>query len=477
MTEKKRRAGWAVNHPKNCWRRLNGKRLSFLHSVAEYTNILEVAACIYHLCDSDPSGVNTGEKIGETPREIASDSEFYFARIAVPPWEIEERHLPAQPKKMPDSRSSNFRKISVEFSTISPDDLCETPTSRQELHQPPRKLAVLKAEKSGAREHPQARRPRILRRGMKRRAQPTTDRERRKRLWLDPVFAQLNTREALELARKCSVSLRMAAHVAGLIVNLPSFLDRGYIYASPAGLAKHIKNDNGARLSARQARRCIEFLRRCGQVRLEARPGKTNLLYPIYSAVPPSPGSDIMAKDSGHDGQTPRTSCPTNPNTKPLVTPLTPQPPNPQPGGRVIRPAERSPVKGISFDDFYNACSNRHERDPKGPAIAAWNKLNDSDRTAIAERARRDGGGVDLNGVFAVTWLAGRRWEAPPVSLGVFVEKDSDDWFAWCEHWREHGRPNGSRRPPTPFWSTEHGKEGYYCPSTRPARTGGGQTE
>jgi hypothetical protein len=45
--------------------------LSFLYSAAEYINELDVPAYIYHLGDFDPSGVNAGEKIEETLRELA----------------------------------------------------------------------------------------------------------------------------------------------------------------------------------------------------------------------------------------------------------------------------------------------------------------------------------------------------------------------------------------------------------------------
>ena len=45
--------------------------LSFLHAAAEYIAALDVPACIYHLGDFDPSGVNAGEKIEETLRELA----------------------------------------------------------------------------------------------------------------------------------------------------------------------------------------------------------------------------------------------------------------------------------------------------------------------------------------------------------------------------------------------------------------------
>ena len=59
--------------------------LSFLHSAAEYINDLDVPAYIYHLGDFDPSGVNAGEKIEQTLRELAPDAEIHFERIAVTP--------------------------------------------------------------------------------------------------------------------------------------------------------------------------------------------------------------------------------------------------------------------------------------------------------------------------------------------------------------------------------------------------------
>jgi hypothetical protein len=45
--------------------------LSFLHGAAEYINDLDVPTSIYHLGDFDPSGVNAGEKIEQTLREMA----------------------------------------------------------------------------------------------------------------------------------------------------------------------------------------------------------------------------------------------------------------------------------------------------------------------------------------------------------------------------------------------------------------------
>ena len=57
--------------------------LSFLHTAADYIKDLEVPAYIYHLGDFDPSGVNAGEKIEQTLKEMAPDAEIHFERIAV----------------------------------------------------------------------------------------------------------------------------------------------------------------------------------------------------------------------------------------------------------------------------------------------------------------------------------------------------------------------------------------------------------
>src|SRR5262249_38086328 len=68
--------------------------LSFLHSAAEAINDLTVPAYIYHLGDFDPSGVNAGEKIEETLRELAPDAVIHFKRIAVNKQQIRQWRLP-----------------------------------------------------------------------------------------------------------------------------------------------------------------------------------------------------------------------------------------------------------------------------------------------------------------------------------------------------------------------------------------------
>ncbi len=97
--------------------------LSFLHSAAEYINDLEVPAYIYHLGDFDPSGVNAGEKIEETLKELAPDAEIHFERIAVTEEQISEWDLPTRPTKTTDTRAKDFGAISVELDAIEPGQL------------------------------------------------------------------------------------------------------------------------------------------------------------------------------------------------------------------------------------------------------------------------------------------------------------------------------------------------------------------
>jgi hypothetical protein len=125
--------------------------LSFLHSAAEYINSLEVFTYIYHLGDFDPSGVDAGEKIEQTLREMAPDAEILFERIAVQPWQIEQWNLPARPTKTSETRSKNFGNISVELDAIDPDRLRSLVRLAIEKHLPKRRLRILKAAEESER--------------------------------------------------------------------------------------------------------------------------------------------------------------------------------------------------------------------------------------------------------------------------------------------------------------------------------------
>lgn len=94
--------------------------LSFLHAAAENIDRLGVPTYIYHLGDFDPSGVNAGEKIEETLRELAPHADIHFERLAVSLEQITELELPTRPTKTTDSRAKGFGDISVELDALDP---------------------------------------------------------------------------------------------------------------------------------------------------------------------------------------------------------------------------------------------------------------------------------------------------------------------------------------------------------------------
>jgi hypothetical protein len=127
--------------------------LSFLYSAAEAINELVVPAYIYHLGDFDPSGVNAGEKIEETLRELAPNAEIYFERIAVMPEQIDEWDLPTRPTKASDTRAKAFgSNLSVELDAIDPNQLRALVQEAIEEHLPPEQFEVLKAAEQSERE-------------------------------------------------------------------------------------------------------------------------------------------------------------------------------------------------------------------------------------------------------------------------------------------------------------------------------------
>ena len=125
--------------------------LSFLHSAAEYINSLDVPVYLYHLGDFDSSGVNAGEKIEETLREMAPVAEIHFERLAVTPEQIELWRLPTRPTKTSDSRAKGFGAISVELDAIEPDKLRALVEDAIEDHLPPHQFKVLKAAEDSER--------------------------------------------------------------------------------------------------------------------------------------------------------------------------------------------------------------------------------------------------------------------------------------------------------------------------------------
>jgi hypothetical protein len=126
--------------------------LSFLYNAAEYINQLAVPTYIYHLGDFDPSGINAGEKIEETLRELAPDAEIFFERIAVTPDQISEWDLPTRPTKMSDTRAKGFGAESVELDAIDPNQLRALVQGAIEQHLPAHEYEILKAAEESERE-------------------------------------------------------------------------------------------------------------------------------------------------------------------------------------------------------------------------------------------------------------------------------------------------------------------------------------
>jgi hypothetical protein len=126
--------------------------LSFLHSAAEYIASIDIPTYIYHLGDFDPSGVNAGEKIEETLRELAPNAEIHFQRLAVTMSQIAGWSLPTRPTKKSDSRAKGFGDISVELDAIAPEQLRKLVADALFRHLPDGQLAVLKAAEDSERE-------------------------------------------------------------------------------------------------------------------------------------------------------------------------------------------------------------------------------------------------------------------------------------------------------------------------------------
>ena len=125
---------------------------SFLHTAAKFIGDQEVPTYLYHLGDFDPFGVNAGEKIEETLREMAPEADITFERIAVNLWQIAEWGLPTRPTKVSDSRAKNFGSVSVELDAIEPNRLRRMVEHAIQRHLPPAQFTVLKAAEESERE-------------------------------------------------------------------------------------------------------------------------------------------------------------------------------------------------------------------------------------------------------------------------------------------------------------------------------------
>jgi hypothetical protein len=125
--------------------------LSFLHAAAEYIGSLNVPAYIYHFGDYDPSGVNAGQKIEQTLREMAPMADIHFERVAVTPGQIRNWELPTRPTKVTDSRAKGFSEISVELDAIEPNLLRSLVETAIQRHLPLDQFKILQAAEESER--------------------------------------------------------------------------------------------------------------------------------------------------------------------------------------------------------------------------------------------------------------------------------------------------------------------------------------
>jgi hypothetical protein len=126
--------------------------LSFLSEAAEYMEAEERPVYVYHLGDFDPSGIDAGEKIERTLRELAPTAEIHFERIAVTPEQIAAWNLPSRPTKQSDSRAKGFGALSVELDAIDPNRLRDLADEAIGRHLPPHQFRVLMAAEESERQ-------------------------------------------------------------------------------------------------------------------------------------------------------------------------------------------------------------------------------------------------------------------------------------------------------------------------------------
>jgi hypothetical protein len=101
--------------------------------------------------ERDPSGVNAGDKIEGTLRELAPNAEIIFARLAVTSEQIANWNLPTRPpKKAPRGRRTSARFRS-ELDAIDPNQLRAIAQDAIERHLPADQFEVLKAAEEAER--------------------------------------------------------------------------------------------------------------------------------------------------------------------------------------------------------------------------------------------------------------------------------------------------------------------------------------
>ena len=118
--------------------------LSFLYYAAESITEIDKTTFMYHLGRFRSSGINAGEKIEETLRELAPDADIYFERTAVTPKQIWKLGVADSATKATDTRAKGFGEISVELDAVEPDMVRQLVEHALEVHLPADQYDVLK---------------------------------------------------------------------------------------------------------------------------------------------------------------------------------------------------------------------------------------------------------------------------------------------------------------------------------------------
>jgi hypothetical protein len=126
--------------------------LSFLHSAAKVIAEQNCPCFIFRIGDYDPSGVNAGESIERTFRELGPQADIHFERLVVTREQIVGWRLPTRPTKVSDSRAKQFRSdISVELNAIPAPELRRLVQQAIERHLPAAQFEVLQASEASER--------------------------------------------------------------------------------------------------------------------------------------------------------------------------------------------------------------------------------------------------------------------------------------------------------------------------------------
>jgi hypothetical protein len=247
--------------------------------------------------------------------------------------------------------------------------------------------------------------------------------------------AQARLRAAIIRDKTLKPTTRLVGHEIADMINF----DTGYAWPSQETLAKALG------LAERTVRSAVEQMNRKHFV-IE-RDGRSNRYFPIWPTETPANFAGVIP--AKHDTDTGKTRHPTPAKnhplsylSKPIDDPLSPNPHSNalHEGGQSRE--EPTGETELTFDAFWT--SIRQEPGPKGPALAAWHKLSSSERISISNL---DGThGLDLDGVWACTWLRERRWEAahrkfedrvnamlaalPPPERHVDLKPYSAEWTA-----------------------------------------------